>query len=253
MRKFLSIAVLNVKQGIRQKTFWVINLFFLFLLMFSAFLGELSIGEKSIVLKSISLSSIEISCLFLIIFGLVYNFYREKDSRLQEVYLSYVSPLNYIGGKLAGYIFICLIYILLTSILAGIILLLNKSFHWNFFVGSYGIFLKLSLFCGICLIFSSFFDSPLLTSIVTLFTYVTSEFAYSAVKIVNVSESVFTKLFFKFLYHLLPNADKIDLKINAIHGENISWFLLGSITAYALIYILLTFFITTFIFLGKEH
>jgi hypothetical protein len=61
MFKILSITILNTKQGIREKTFWVAGFFFLFLLVFSLFLGELSIGEKEVVLRNVSLSSIEIS------------------------------------------------------------------------------------------------------------------------------------------------------------------------------------------------
>lgn len=253
MIKLLSIALLNVKQGVREKTFWVVSLFFLFLLVFSAFLGELSIGEKEVVLKTVSLSSIEISCIFLIIFGIVFSFYREKDSRLQEVYLSHVSAMSYLGGKLLGYIIICFIYVLFSSFLASLILLSNKAFHWSIFLGSYGIFLKLSLFCSICLIFSSFFDYPILASILTFFTYITTEFAYSAVKIVTMSGSALSRVFIKFIYHLLPNADKIDLKIKAIYAEDISWFFLANITLYTVIYILFAFFFTTFIFMGKEH
>lgn len=253
MFKFLSITLLNVKQGIREKTFWTAGLLFLFLLGFSLFLGELSIGEKEAVLRNVSLSSIEISCLLLVVFGLVWGFYREKDTALKEVYLSYFSCANYLTGKLIGYLFICLIYVSLTSLIAAFILILNNAFLWSFFLGSLGIFLKLSVFCSICLLFCSLFDYPLLASLTTIFVYIASEFSYNALKIATVSKNGFTRIIIKFLYHLLPNVDKIDFKINAIYGQVPQFCLLVGVTFYVLLYILFSYFLTFFIFLRKEH
>lgn len=253
MLKILSLSLLNAKQGIREKTFWIAGFFFLFLLGFSVFLGELSIGEKEVVLRNVSLSAIEISCLLLVVFGLVWGFYREKDSRLKEVYLSYFSCANYLIGKLIGNLVICLIYVLLTSLIAGFILLLNNAFLWEFFLGSFGIFLKLSIFCSVCLLFSSLFDYPLLACILTIFAYVASEFSYNTLKIVNVSKNDFARIFIKFLYHLLPNADKLDLKINAIYGLCPHFYFLASITLYVFVYILFSYFLTLLMFLRKEH
>lgn len=253
MSKIFSIILLNLKQGIREKTFWIAGLFFLFLLGFSVFLGELSIGEKAVVLRNVSLSSIEISCLLLIVFGLVLGFYREKDTRLKEVYLSYYSCANYLAGKLIGYILLCLIYVFLTSLITGLILFLNNAFLWKFFIGSLGIFLKLSIFCSICLLFSSLFNYPLLASLTTIFVYVASELSYNALRIVKVSKNDFAKVFIKFLYHLLPNADKIDLKLNAIYGQIPQIWILFGIVVYVLLYILFSYFLTLFVFLRKEH
>lgn len=253
MLKVFSIALLNTKQGIREKAFGIAGLFFLFLLGFSLFLGELSIGEREVVLRNVSLSSIEVSCLFLIVLGLVWNFYREKDTRLKEIYLSYFSQANYIGGKLIGYLLICFIYILLTTLIAIPILSLNNAFLWQIFLGSYSIFLKLSIFCAICLLLSSLFEYPLLASISTIFTYIASELSANAVKIMSASENELARVASRFLYHLLPNVDKIDLKIDAIYGQAPSFYFLVTITSYVFIYILLSYFLTLFIFLRKEH
>lgn len=253
MTRVFSIVFLNVKQGIREKTFWVVVFFFISLLSFSLFLGELSIGERAVVLRNVALSSIEISCLILIIFSLIFSFYREKDTHIKEVYLSYFSPITYLGGKLIGYIFICLTYILFATALAVVILFLNNAFLWQFFLGSYGIFLKLSIFCGICLLFSSFFEYPLLAVISSVFIYVSAELSYNAFKIVSVSKNYFITAFLNFFYHLLPNSDKIDFKLAAIYGEVPQPAFLINITLYVLIYILFSFFLTALVFLRKEH
>jgi len=253
MLKIASIVLINVKQGIREKTFWVVGFFFLFLLGFSAFLGELSIGEKEVVLRNISLSSIEISCLFLVAFSFVYNFYREKDTRLKEVYLSYFSHATYLGGKFISYLLICLIYILLTSLAASFVLSLDNAYTWHIFIGSYGIFLKLSIFCGFCLLFSSVFNYPLLSSISTVFAYIASELSYNALKIVNVSENVFIKISLRLIYYILPNTDKIDLKYQTIYGKTPSLGFLTNITLYVIIYVLLLYYLSVFIFHRREH
>ena len=80
--------------------------FFIFLLGVSLFLGELSLGERGAVLRTVCLTSIELSALGLIIVRYTYNFYREKELRLTDIYLSYFSAAHYIGGKLGGAIII---------------------------------------------------------------------------------------------------------------------------------------------------
>lgn len=253
MKKIIPIALLNLIQGTREKTFWLSGFFFVFLLIFSSFLGQLSIGEKEIILRSVMFSSIEISGLLLIVFGLVYSFYREKDSRLAEVYLSYFSPANYLTGKLLGFVSICFIYIFITSILGTAVFLLNKVFLWQLFLGSYGIFLKLSIFCCSCLLFSSMFSSPLFASIVTIFFYIGSELSYSASRIANIFENTAIKIFFKSIYYILPNVDKINLKNVVIYGNTPSLAHLINITLYTFFYCAFILLLTIFIFKRKEH
>lgn len=253
MRKIFSIVLINVRQGIREKTFLGVAFFFLFLLGVSLFMGELSIGEKEVALRNISLSAIEVSCLFLVVLGIVNNFYREKETRLKEVYLSYFPQGSYLAGKLIGYILICCIYIFMASVLAGIILAVNKAFIWQFFLGSWGIFLKISLFCSICLLFSCVFDYPLLAALSTVFAYVAAEFSASALKITTVSNNAVTKIWMKALYHLVPNSDKIDMKYQAIYGHTLPVYFLGYVSLYVLIYILFAFSLSVLVFSKKEH
>jgi hypothetical protein len=253
MSSVLSLLLINIKQGVREKTFWGVAFFFLFLLVFSLFLGELSIGEKEVALRNISLSAIEISCLFLVVLGIVNNFYREKETRLKEVYLSYFPQTSYLAGKLLGYLVICFTYICMASFLSSIVLVVNNAFLWQYFWGSFGIFLKISLFCGICLLFSCIFEYPLLATIATVFAYVSSEFSLSALKIVAVSNNALMKTAMKALYHVLPNTDKIDLKYQAIYGQNMSASFAGYIALYVLMYILFSFALSVLVFVNKEH
>ncbi|MDD5729550.1 MAG: hypothetical protein PHN57_00265 [Candidatus Omnitrophica bacterium] len=253
MLDIFSVALLNTKQGVREKTFWVIAFFFAFLLAAALFLGELSIGEKEAALRDISLSSIEISCLVLIVFGLVINFYREKETRLKELYLSYFSQASYLTGKLLGYIFICFMYVLVTTLLAGVLLFFNHAFNWQIIAASYSIFLKLSIFSAVSLLFSALFDYALLASLATFFFYIASEFAYSAVKIVSVTKNEAARFFIQFIYYALPNVEKVDLKYQAIYGQPVSFFHLSKVSAYVIIYILFCLSLAVLAFRSKEH
>jgi ABC-type transport system involved in multi-copper enzyme maturation permease subunit len=253
MNSVLSLLLINIKQGIREKTFWGVAFFFLFLLAFSLFLGELSIGEKEVALRNISLSAIEVSCLFLVVLGMVNNFYREKETRLKEVYLSYFPQTSYLAGKLLGYLVICFTYIFMASVLSSIVLVFNRAFLWQYFWGCFGIFLKISLFCSLCLLFACIFEYSLLATIATVFAYVSAEFSMSALKIVTVSNNVVMKMAMRSLYHILPNTDKIDLKYQAIYGQNMNISFAGHISLYVLVYILLTFTLSVLVFVNKEH
>jgi Cu-processing system permease protein len=254
MREIISLIVLNVTQGLRQRIFWLAAIVCICLLGFSLFLSQMSIEGEQEALRNIVICSIEISTLLLLTFGLVYTFYREKETRLKEVYLSYFSRSSYIAGKLLGYICLCLIYLIFVSFMAAVVLVLRHAFLWQFFTGIYALFLKLSIYCAICLVCASLFDYPVLAIIVTAMLYVASEVAYSASKVVLIfSKGGFLTAASRYIYYLLPNVDKIDLKYQAIYGESVSLDKFMVITAYSVVYIMFCFIVSSAIFSRKEH
>lgn len=253
MRKILAVAFLNFRQEIREKLFFGVVFFFIFFLSLCVLLGKLSVGESEKVLRNAGLVGIEITALILVIFSLTFSFYREKDSRILEIYLSNFSRSSYISGKLGGYLLICLFYLALSGF--GYILLL---FFYNAFVfqpiaGLYPLFLKLSIIIGFCLVFCCLFSSPLIALLSSLFLYLASETASPALKIITLGANKVQIALFKCLYYLLPNMDKLDIKSLVVYGKlpPVSFFLL--ISLYTLIYILFLWLIARFIFLRKEY
>lgn len=253
MRKILAVAFLNFKQEIKEKFFFGVVFFFIFFLSLCLLLGKLSVGESEKVLRNAGLAGIELSALILVIFSFTFSFYKEKDSRILEIYLSNFSRSAYISGKLGGYFLICLFYLILSGLGYIFLLLFYNAFLWQPIVGLYPLFLKLSIIISFCLVFCCLFSSPLIALLCSLFLYLGSEMAYPALKIITLGANKTQIALFKCLYYLLPNMDKLDIKSLVVYGElpPVSFFLL--ISLYTLIYILLLWLIARFIFLRREY
>ncbi len=251
--KIIASIFFELKQGVREKAFWVVVFFFIFLLGVSLFLGELSLGDRGAVLRTVCLTSIELSALGLIIVRYTYNFYREKEFRLTDIYLSYSSAAHYIGGKLGGAIIVLFIYLFLSGLLGSLLLILNGAFKSTVFTGIYSIFLKLCFICSFVFLVCSLINSPLLSSFLVALIYLASELSYNALRLTSQSKYVFIKLVSKVLYYVLPNYHKVDLKIHAIYGVPISALYMVEITLYTCFYVILCYFVAVTIFERKDH
>ncbi|MFH1339351.1 MAG: hypothetical protein ABIH40_05870 [Candidatus Omnitrophota bacterium] len=253
MRKIASVALLNFKQAIRDRIFLGVIFFFVFFLAFCALLGKLSPGETGKVLRNAGLAGIELSALILVVFSLTFSFYREKDSRMLEIYLSNFSRTAYISGKLGGYLLISVFYLALSAIGYILLLCFYGAFLWQPIIGLYPLFLKLSIIVGFCLVFSCLFSSPVIALLSSLSLYFASETAYPALKVIGLEAGEVKVFLFKCLYYLLPNMNKLDIKSLAIYGRlpELSFFLL--ISLYSFGYILFLWLIARFIFTRREY
>lgn len=253
MRKILALAFLNFKQEIRERLFFGVVFFFIFFLALCVLLGKLSVGESEKVLRNAGLAGIELTALILVIFSLTFSFYKEKESRILEIYLSHFSRTSYISGKLAGYLLICLFYLLLSGFGYLLLLFVFDAFNFAPIIGFYPLFLKLSIIISFCLVFCCLFSSPLMALLCSLFLYMGSEMASPALKIILLGANKVQIALFRGLYYLLPNMDKLDIKSLVVYGKlpPLGFFLLLSL--YALIYILFLWWIAQFIFLRKEY
>ena len=253
MRKWLSITGITLMQGIRTQTFWLTGLLFVFLLFVAFVLRVLSIGQRDLMLRSFGLSAMEISALLLVVYGFAFSFFRERDSRLQMIYLTFVSPGQYLFGKLAGICLTVLLYLGLASLFSAGLLVFEHAWSWSFCLGVYSIFLKLCIVCAFCILFSALFSSPVFASLMTVFLYVASELSYYPLAVMKASASELTHGFYRVLYHLLPNLDKLDLKSQAIYGNVVSEWYLVQISLYTLFYASVVFFVALTLFSRKEH
>ena len=255
MRAILSVAFLNLKQGIKEKLFWGVVFFLAFFLFLSLLLGNLSPGETENVLRNAGISGIEISGIILVVFSFVFSYYREIDSRILEIYLSKFSRSNYISGKLLGYSLICLFYLILSGLGYILILCFQGAFLWPVLPGIYVLFLKLSLVLCWCAVFCCLFSSPILALLCVFSFYFASEAAYPALKIISLGQGQggFKLSLFQTIYYLLPNMNKLNIKPAVTYGNLPSLAFFIFISLYSFIYILFLWLIARFIFLRKEY
>jgi len=144
MRKLISVAILNFKEAIRDKFFWGIVFFFIFYLLFCIFLSKLSVGHSDKVLRNAGLIGIELSAVTLIVFAFTLSFYRDKNSRMTQIYLSNFSRPVYMSGKILGFIALALAYLLLAALLYASLL------YFFFAFGAALQFIYLRVKCPCC-------------------------------------------------------------------------------------------------------
>lgn len=253
MKKFLSVARLNFREAVRDKFFLGVVFFLVFYLLFCIFLGKLSVGHLDRVLRNAGLVGIELTAIILIIFSFTFSFFREKENRILEVYLSNFKPAICIGGKIFGYILLSLLYLLLAALGFGLLLYLHQAFSWQVLTALYPVFLKIIVVIFLASVFSTLFSSATTSLLCLLFIYISAEAIPSALAIVGAYGSQIQKVFIKVIYLLLPNMDKLDIKSLAIYGKVPSLGFFLTVSFYAGVYCLFLWLINLFIFQRKEY
>lgn len=253
MRKTLAMAAITFMQGFRTQTFRIVALVFAALLTVSYFIKVLSIGHKEIMLRSFSLTAMEISGLLLIVFGCISGYYRERETRLQAIHLTFMSYFDHALGRLLGNILLIAVYICLSSFACSLILYYEEAWNLSFLFGAWSILLKLSIACAFCSLFSSLFSSAVFASLMTVFVEFTAEYAYFPLVMMKHIPTLVPNTVSRLFYHLLPNYDKIDLKYQAAHGTLPEAGYLLETSVYSLIYITVIFLISWRIFARHEH
>ena len=142
-------------------------------------------------------------------------------------------------------------YLGVTSLLGGALLLFEGALSWSFFLGAYSVFLKLCILSAFCLLFSCLFESPIMASLVTVFSYVACELSYYSLSVMNTSQIEWVKWFYRVIYHLLPMTDKLDLKYQAIHGLAVPGSYLFEISVYVPAYMAVLFLLSVWAFTAK--
>ena len=243
--------MLNLIEAVRDKLFWGVAVFFAFYLFFCAFLGELTAGYMAKVMRNWGLIGVELSAVVLVLSGFVFSFYREKSSRIQEVYFTNMSRTAYITGKLLGFVLISFCYLFLSGVALSAALLLFKSFDPAAAVAIYPIFLKLTLLTGFTAIACYIFTSAPTALFMSLCIYILCVATPSTLGLANSLGSQMHKTLIGIFYTLLPNMDKLDIRYLAVWGRlpGVGYF--AAITLYALAYFLLLWLINIFLFRKK--
>jgi ABC-type transport system involved in multi-copper enzyme maturation permease subunit len=113
--------------------------------------------------------------------------------------------------------------------------------------------LKLFIICAFCSLFCNLFSSAVFAALMTVFIDFAAEYAYYPLTMMKHIETAVPQTFSRFLYHLLPNFDKLDLKYQSAHGSLPEWGYIFTSSTYALLYIVVIFLISWKVFTRHEH
>ncbi len=247
IRQIKAFIQLNSRQAIRDRFFLGIVFFFILFIAAAAFFSLLSVGHSAEVLRSMALAGIEYTAILLVIVSIAWSFFREKDTRITDVYLSLFSRTAYISGKMLSYMVLSFVYILLGALLSSLLLWLYEAFDPLFLTAFYPLWLKICLVVSLICLCSVFFSSPVTAIFAVLFIYIAGEGVMAASQIVFFHGSGLQKAAVQVLSWFLP---RMDLLRAANRGFSLPYF--WAITGYSVCYIVWIWSITVFLFQKKD-
>lgn len=245
-----TIARNTFREAVRDRILYNLVLFVLLLTATAIFLGELTAGQEARTIVNFGLGAMLIFGAFIAIFVGVSLVSKEIERR--TIYAIFSKPIGrgeFVIGKYLGLCLTLLVNILVMG--AGVSLALLYVGGGNLWLTVWSaialIYLELTIITAVAILFSSF-SSPALSALLTFFVFVIGHFSQSLKDFAATLGSATTKLFFDFLYLVLPNFSFYEFRTNAAHGEVASAAYLGGAAAYAAAYAFVLLAATILIF-----
>ncbi|MBN1881404.1 MAG: ABC transporter permease [Deltaproteobacteria bacterium] len=257
MMKFITkvwvIGENTFKEAIRDRILYSIVFFAVLILIVSTVLDVVTIGQRTKIIKDVGLASISLFGALIAIFVGIGLVYKELDKRtIYTIVSKPVTRLQFLLGKYLGLVFTIFVEVAAMSLIfclivfsqnGGVDLLLIEAIVLTF--------LELMIVCAVAIFFSSF-TTPILSGMFTLGVYIIGHLTYDLYEFSHNFSGTALEKILKILYYVFPNLDNFNIRSNAVHGLPVSGdFLLFSIT-YGLLYIILLFAISSFIFNRKD-
>ncbi|MBI3627616.1 MAG: ABC transporter permease subunit [Candidatus Sungbacteria bacterium] len=252
MKNILVIAQNTLKETIRDRILYGIMAFAVVFLMFTVFLGSISLGEDLAVIRNLGLAGIYFFGMVVTIFLGASLMYKEFEKRTLYFILSKpVRHRDVIWGKFLGLVS----SVTLTTILMAVVYLAVVAAKGG---GVDAVVLEaialqiaeMGLFVALTIFFSTI-AAPLastLYAILVLYIGHSLSLLTSAVK----TKPVIVQKIVLVIYYLFPNLEKFNIRNSVIYGIRIPWPELFLSLAYAIVYIILLLLAATAIFKERE-
>ncbi|MBN2346238.1 MAG: ABC transporter permease subunit [Candidatus Aminicenantes bacterium] len=248
-----GIALNTFRESARNKVFYLLVFFGVLFALSSKLVSFLTLGDAMKVLKDTGLAAIHFFSALIAVFTGVNLVYKEIEKKTVLNILSKpVSRDQFIFGKFLG---LALTMLVALAVMAGIffvfVALNGGGFDPAIALYFLMLLLELLIIVAISLLFSSF-TTPILSFIFTLSLYLIGHVMWTYNEFKVVLKAPLWRGFARFLYYLLPNLAKFNIKNEVVLGTPPgAWTVLLSIL-YALAYILALLCLTILIFRRRE-
>jgi len=161
IRRIWAIALNTHREAIRQKILYVLVFFSAILILFSLFMGQLSLHADTKIVKDMGLASIMIFGSLLSIFVGIGLVFKEIDRRTIYTILSKpVSRGEFVLGKFIGLaVTIGLVVVCMTALWMGVLSLYREPLDFNLLKAVLLIYTELCVLIAAALVFSSYSSS----------------------------------------------------------------------------------------------
>lgn len=252
MRTIWAIAANTFRAAMRDRILHGIAAFAILFILFTLFLGSISLGEELIIIRSIGLGGIYLFGLLITLFLGGSLMHAEIERR--TIYLILAKPVS-IGQIIAGKFFGLLVSIALVVTAMGTVYLGVVWYQGGGFDGiaipTIGMtILELALFIALTIFFSTFL-TPLGATIYAIILLYIGHSLSLLIQFVRTS-GAFARTAATAVSYLFPNLEKFNIRNEVLHHIIPSSATLGFALLYALCYTALLLALATFMLSSKD-
>ncbi|MGG6292831.1 ABC transporter permease [Leptolyngbya sp. AN02str] len=250
------IATNVFREVIRDRILYLVGLFAIGLVAIGSFLPQVSAGTEDKILLDLGLAAINLVGLVIAIFlgtGLI-----NKEIERRTVYVLIAKPVSRIEFIVGKHLGLSAVLALLVAAMTLILFLILQFYQVPYPMGSLLItevfqFLELSLITAVAILFGVF-SSSLLATLLTVGVYLMGQLSRDLLKFGEISQSAGLQRVTEFLYLVLPDLARLNLKNQAIYGVSLLPEPIQLLTngIYAVVYIALLLAIATVIFSKRQ-
>lgn len=218
MNNIIAIAKNTFRETIRDRILYGILAFALLFLLSTVLFGSISLGEDVKVIKDLGLAGIYIFSIIITIFIGASLIYKEIEKQtLYIIFSKPVSPAQFILGKFVGLMSaIKLTVLLMTIVYLIIVYAKGGGFDYLALLSIILLFFELSIFIALTILFSAF-TTPLAG---TIYAVIILYIGHSLGLVQKYADNAggIAKYLGWFIYYLLPNLEKFNLRNTVVHG-----------------------------------
>lgn len=268
MNVLWPIAVITLKEGIRNRAIYGISLFALLLLGLNLIVANMAPRDVEKVAVEMALSTISFSGLMVVLFVGINLMAKDLDRKTIYMVLSRpISRSAYIVGKFFGVVLLLLSSMALISVFACVSLLVLKTGYSHYFLrfswplvllGMLFIMIMLILLSSLSFLFASFSSTSFITLVLTIITYLVGRSLSDIKAIIETSAStgeVVSPIIVKVVqvaYYVFPNLAFFDIKTQVAHGISIPISTVFWTVLYGFVYTSIIITAASLIFRKKE-
>jgi Cu-processing system permease protein len=262
------IALITLKEGIRNRAFYGITIIALMLSVANFLICSMIPQEVGKVAVDIALSTVSFSGLLLVFFMGINLMAKDLDKRTVYIVLSRpISRSQYIIGKFAGMVLLIVAAVFCVSIIAMLSVLMIKMSYPGYFprfswpmvlLALFFITMSLVLVSALSFFFASFTSSSFISLVLTMIAYIIGQSAGYVKALVESPEaadlhpSFLTIKLVQAAYYIFPNLSIFDIKTQAAHALPLSSSYIFWATVYGIFYTALAVSGAALIFRRRE-
>ncbi|MFC1556184.1 ABC transporter permease [candidate division KSB1 bacterium] len=215
---FLTIALNTFKETVRDKVLYSFLLFALGFAIVSAVISTWSLSQEEKIIQDFGLVIVTVFSLLISIFigiGLVYK--EEERRTIYSILSKPISRGSFIIGKYSGLLLTMLIIIaLMAFVMLFLTFIFTGAMNFKLLLAAGMLFFIIAIIIAFALLFSTL-TSPVISGILTVFMFVTGNFA-ADIKVIGPGiDSGLFSVFVNLLYYIVPNFELLNYQLAAVH------------------------------------